>query len=75
MNQDLPTPCIVIDAATVRRNLAKMSAYVAQHGLELRPHTKTHKSLVVGKMQLDHGAIGLTVAKPGEAAVMARREQ
>jgi D-serine deaminase-like pyridoxal phosphate-dependent protein len=47
-----------------------MADYVRAHKLGLRPHTKTHKSRAIGKMQLEHGAIGLTVAKPGEALVM-----
>ncbi|HZK82762.1 MAG TPA: alanine racemase [Humisphaera sp.] len=71
MTDDLPTPFILIDAAVVRRNLASMAAYTAQHGLKLRPHTKTHKSAFLGRMQLEYGAVGLTVAKPGEAHVMA----
>jgi len=37
----------------------------------LRPHTKTHKSLRIAEMQLLAGACGLTVAKVGEAEVMA----
>jgi len=36
----------------------------------LRPHTKTHKVPAVGKLQLASGAVGLTVAKVGEAEVM-----
>ncbi len=71
MSEQLPTPFILIDAAIVWRNLAKMAAYAADHSLKLRPHTKTHKSLRLGTMQLEHGATGLTVAKPGEAQVMA----
>lgn len=71
MTNALPTPCLLIDAAAVRRNLAKMAAYTSEHGLKLRPHTKTHKSTLLAKMQLDQGAGGLTVAKPGEAKVMA----
>jgi D-serine deaminase-like pyridoxal phosphate-dependent protein len=71
MSQTLPTPFILIDAQVVRRNIERMAAYAATHRLGLRPHTKTHKSTRLGKMQLDHGAIGLTVAKPGEAQVMA----
>ena len=71
MFDDLPTPCIVIDAAIVRRNVSRMSAYAQQRGLKLRPHTKTHKSKMLGRLQLDSGAVGLTVAKPGEAEVMA----
>jgi D-serine deaminase-like pyridoxal phosphate-dependent protein len=70
MLDEIPTPAIVIDAAIVRRNVARMDAYAKRIGLKLRPHTKTHKSKMLGRMQLDHGAAGLTVAKPGEAEVM-----
>jgi D-serine deaminase-like pyridoxal phosphate-dependent protein len=48
-----------------------MAEYCRAHGLALRPHTKTHKSQRIARMQLDAGAVGLTVAKPGEASVMA----
>ncbi len=48
-----------------------MAAYCRAHGLGLRPHTKTHKTVEVARMQLDRGAVGLTVAKAGEAEVMA----
>ena len=69
--EDLPTPCIVIDAAIVRRNLAKAASYACEHHLGIRPHTKTHKSTLLARMQLEHGAVGLTVAKVGEAGIMA----
>ena len=65
------TPAIVVDLPTVNRNLAKAHGYVRQHSLAIRPHTKTHKSIAMGKLQMDAGAIGLTVAKAGEAEVMA----
>jgi D-serine deaminase-like pyridoxal phosphate-dependent protein len=68
---ELPTPAIVIDAAVARRNLAKLAAYAKAHGVGLRPHTKTHKSVMLGRMQMEMGAVGLTVAKVGEAEVMA----
>src|SRR5687768_13997209 len=71
MITDLPTPFILLDAPTVRRNLARMAKYAAEHGLKLRPHTKTHKSPFLGRLQIELGATGLTVAKPGEAIVMA----
>jgi D-serine deaminase-like pyridoxal phosphate-dependent protein len=67
----LPTPILVIDAVVLRRNIRRMAEYTAQHGLKLRPHTKTHKSLRVARLQLEAGSTGLTVAKPGEACVMA----
>jgi D-serine deaminase-like pyridoxal phosphate-dependent protein len=68
---DLPTPSLVIDAAAVERNLARMADYCRAHGLALRPHAKTHKSLHMARRQLAHGAAGLTVAKVGEAETMA----
>ncbi|MEX2212516.1 MAG: alanine racemase [Phycisphaeraceae bacterium] len=67
-----PTPSLVIDLPTVRRNLARLGDYAASHGLKLRPHTKTHKSIALAKLQLSlGGSTGLTVAKVGEAQVMA----
>jgi D-serine deaminase-like pyridoxal phosphate-dependent protein len=48
-----------------------MADYCRKHTLRLRPHTKTHKSRFIAKLQLAAGASGLTVAKVGEAQVMA----
>jgi D-serine deaminase-like pyridoxal phosphate-dependent protein len=67
---DLPTPSLVIDAAVVRRNLRRAADYAAAHGIAIRPHTKTHKSVKLARMQIDAGARGLTVAKVGEALAM-----
>ncbi len=67
----IPTPSIVLDAPTVHRNLKRLADYAKSHNIKLRPHTKTHKSALMGKMQMDLGATGLTVAKVGEAKVMA----
>src|SRR5260370_32052642 len=36
----------------------------------LRPHVKTHKIAEIAQLQLDAGAIGITVAKVGEAEVL-----
>lgn len=67
----IATPALVIDRSIVQRNLARLAAYCREHGLGLRPHTKTHKSRLVARMQMALGAVGLTVAKVGEAEVMA----
>ncbi len=40
-------------------------------GVRLRPHTKTHKSPHIARLQREAGAAGITVAKLGEAEVMA----
>ncbi len=69
--RELSTPALMIDLAILERNLDRMADYCRAHGLGLRPHIKTHKTPEVAKMQVDRGARGLTVAKVGEAEVMA----
>lgn len=71
---ELPTPALVADLDVLERNLDGMARYCRDHGLGLRPHTKTHKTVEVSRMQLERGAVGLTVAKTGEAEVMAGAE-
>ncbi len=68
---DLDTPAVVIDLDIMESNLARMAAYCRDHHLALRPHTKTHKVPELAHRQLRSGACGITVAKVGEAEVMA----
>jgi D-serine deaminase-like pyridoxal phosphate-dependent protein len=70
----LSTPALTIDLDVLDRNLDRMAAYCRDHKIGLRPHTKTHKTLEVARKQLQKGALGLTVAKVGEAEVMAAAE-
>lgn len=67
---DLDTPALIVDLDIFEQNLKRVADYAAEHRLRLRPHTKTHKSPEVARMQLALGAAGLTVAKVGEAEVM-----
>src|SRR5690348_8832492 len=67
---ELDTPALVIDLDVMERNLARVADYCKANDLRLRPHTKTHKSPLIGRRQIDSGAVGLTVAKVGEAEVM-----
>jgi D-serine deaminase-like pyridoxal phosphate-dependent protein len=67
---DLDTPAILIDLDIMERNLRKLSDYSREHGLRVRPHTKTHKIPALARKQIQLGAAGLTVAKVGEAEVM-----
>jgi D-serine deaminase-like pyridoxal phosphate-dependent protein len=66
---EVETPVPVIDLDRLEANLTDLQTYVDQHGIELWPHTKTHKSPEIGRRQLELGASGLTVAKTGEAQV------
>src|ERR1051326_1285274 len=51
MIHELPTPAILLDGAIVRRNIARMAEYAQAHRLKLRPHTKTHKSKFLARLQ------------------------
>jgi D-serine deaminase-like pyridoxal phosphate-dependent protein len=66
----LDTPALVVDLDIMEANLRRVQDYCSAHGLRLRPHTKTHKSIGIARRQLALGAVGLTVAKTGEAEVM-----
>ena len=68
---ELATPCVLIEKSRLDSNLAAMAARAADNDVQLRPHVKTHKSVVLARMQLESGAKGITVAKPSEAEVFA----
>ncbi len=71
MLEDLETPQALVDLNRVEENLALVHGYAKEHGLALRPHTKTHKDPELGRLQIAHGAVGLTAATALEAEVMA----
>jgi len=71
---EIDTPALVVDLDIMERNLRRVADYTREHGLRLRPHTKTHKSPRIGRRQLENGAAGLTVAKVSEAEVMVGAE-
>jgi D-serine deaminase-like pyridoxal phosphate-dependent protein len=67
---ELETPTPVVDLSRMERNLDRMAAYAAAHGLALRPHIKTHKTPWLAAEQVRRGAVGVTCATPREAEVM-----
>jgi D-serine deaminase-like pyridoxal phosphate-dependent protein len=69
--QEIDTPAVLIEAETLDRNLRRMADYCKAHDLALRPHTKTHKMPEIASLQVKYGSTGITVAKLGEAEVMA----
>ncbi len=68
---ELDTPAILIDVEILDDNITRMQTLANEHGVLLRPHIKTHKSIELTKRQLKAGACGIAVAKLGEAEVMA----
>lgn len=67
----LDTPALIVDADRLEGNIARWAAFARQAGVRLRPHGKTHKCVEIAQRQLGAGAVGLTLAKIGEAEVMA----
>lgn len=72
MFHDQPTPFLSVDKAVMTANIARMAKFAAARGVSLRPHAKTHKSLDIARLQVQHGAVGLTVATVSEAESFAR---
>jgi 3-hydroxy-D-aspartate aldolase len=67
----LQTPALVLDLDAFERNVAHMVAHAGKHGVGLRPHAKTHKSVEIARRQIAAGANGICCAKLGEAEALA----
>jgi D-serine deaminase-like pyridoxal phosphate-dependent protein len=68
---ELDTPCLLVDLDRLDANIRRMAELIAAAGVRLRPHAKTHKLAPVAERQLAAGCDGLTVAKLGEAEMLA----
>ena len=64
------TPALVVDWAVVEGNVERMAALGRERMVSMRPHIKTHKLASLAQLQMSAGAVGVTVAKLGEARVM-----
>ena len=70
---DIQTPCLVLDLDALERNIKKMGDYAAANGMRHRVHGKMHKSVDVAKFQETlGGACGVCCQKVSEAEVFAR---
>jgi len=67
---NLATPSVLLREDKLEANLQNMQSVCDTHGVELRPHIKTHKLVPIARRQLELGARGLTCAKLGEAEAM-----
>lgn len=61
---------MVVDQEIFDANLKKMADHCRATGIHLRSHVKVHKSAEIAKLQLVHGAIGLTCATIAECELM-----
>lgn len=65
--QDLQTPCLVLDAARMERNISRLRGRLAPLGVTLRPHLKTAKSVEVARRVMGSAAGPATVSTLQEA--------
>jgi len=68
---ELDTPALVVDLDVLEKNIADVQAACHRLEIDLRVHTKTHKTPQIARMQVEGGAIGITSQKLGEAEAMA----
>lgn len=70
---EIQTPCLILDLDALESNIRKMGDYAKAHGMRHRAHGKMHKSVDVLKLQQDlGGACGVCCQKVSEAEVFAR---
>jgi D-serine deaminase-like pyridoxal phosphate-dependent protein len=68
---DLATPCLVLDADRMDRNIAGLRQRLAPLGVTQRPHLKTAKSIEVARLLMDGPAGPATVSTLKEASMFA----
>ena len=61
------TPALLLDRAVLDRNIARMRERMARHGVALRPHVKTAKSIDVIRRLVSNGVGPITVSTLLEA--------
>ena len=70
---EIQTPCLILDLDALERNIRKMGDYAKAHGMRHRAHGKMHKSVDVLRLQQElGGAVGVCCQKVSEAEVFAR---
>ncbi len=66
------TPVVLLDRQRVKVNAERMLEHARRHGVALRPHMKTLKSIEVARLALDARHGGIAVSTLNEAAYFAR---
>jgi D-serine deaminase-like pyridoxal phosphate-dependent protein len=68
--QELETPCLVLDATRLERNIARMQEKIGAHKVALRPHVKTAKCMEVTRLalggEIGHGRITVSTLKEAD---------
>ena len=68
---ELDTPALVVDLDGLERNIRTLQQACDELEIDLRVHTKTHKTPEIARLQVQAGAVGIVCQKLGEAEAMA----
>ena len=60
--EDIQTPCLVLDLDALERNIKKMGDYAAAQAMRHRVHGKMHKSVAVATLQEALGGVFVAAA-------------
>lgn len=63
----IETPALLLDRGKMEANIARMNAAAATHGIDLRPHLKTGKSVEVARAMTGNWSGAVTVSTLKEA--------
>ena len=69
--ESIDTPALLVDLDVFEQNIRACFAALEGKKVTVRPHLKTGKSSIIAHKLLGAGAVGICVAKLGEAEVMA----
>jgi D-serine deaminase-like pyridoxal phosphate-dependent protein len=69
--ESVDTPALLVDLDIFEQNIKACFAALKGKSVSIRPHLKTGKSSIIAHKLLESGAVGICVAKLGEAEVMA----
>ena len=67
---ELDTPALAVHLEGLENNINNLQKACNDLDINLRVHTKTHKTPPIARMQIDAGAIGIVSQKVGEAEAM-----
>jgi len=68
--EQVDTPALLLDLEAFEDNLERMDRSLADTGLRLRPHAKSHKCPAIARLQIARGAVGVCCQKVAEAEAM-----
>jgi D-serine dehydratase len=71
LNEDVSLPVAVLRQSRIEHNLLWMKQFIERYGVELAPHGKTTMSPELFRMQLEHGAWGITLATASQVQAAA----